>query len=109
MTDQIQTTPDPANPVSTNAASSSIWKRLVFMIAFAFIWSISRFVVGAIIVIQFFVVLSTGEANSALRSLGNQLAIYTLQLIRFLTFNTDEKPFPFGRNWPEDRKDEAGL
>ena len=109
MTDQAPTTENPSNAVSTTDESPSLWQRLLYMLAFTLIWSISRFVIGAIVVIQFFVVLLTKEANDSLKSLGNQLATYTMEIIRFLTFNTEEKPFPFGRDWPEDSDKHAGL
>jgi hypothetical protein len=32
--------------------------------------------------------------------LGQALATYTYQIIRYLTFNTEERPFPFDSDWP---------
>jgi hypothetical protein len=79
--------------------SSSTWLRLLFMILFFALWSISRIVVFAVVVLQFLWVLFSGEANLRLRHLGHSLATYSYQIVRYLTFDTDDQPFPFS-DWP---------
>jgi uncharacterized protein YqhQ len=88
-------------PISENVKSRPIWLRLFFMLVVAFIWGVSRFVIGAVVVVQFFWVLFTGETNDSLKRLGQQLAIFSMQVISYLTFNTNERPFPFDLDWPE--------
>jgi Domain of unknown function (DUF4389) len=80
--------------------SGSTWLRLFFMLVVAILWSVSRFVTAAVIVIQFFWVLFTGETNAGLLRFGAQLARYSYQLISYLTFNTEARPFPFDLDWP---------
>ena len=87
--------------VAENIKSSSIWRRAFFMIVLAFIWAVARLVVGAVVVVQFFWVLFTGVVNEGLKDFGQQLAIFVFQIVRYLTFNTEERPFPFDLNWPE--------
>ncbi|HET6629582.1 MAG TPA: DUF4389 domain-containing protein [Woeseiaceae bacterium] len=87
--------------VESNLKSRSTWLRLLFMIVLAFIYGISRVVVGAVVVLQFLVVLFTGEVNERLRVFGKSLSIYTCQLLLYLTYNTEERPFPFDLDWPE--------
>lgn len=88
--------------ISENVKSRPIWLRAFFMLVVAFLWGVSRFVTGAVIVIQFFTVLFTGDPNEGLKKFGAQLATYSMQIINYLTFNTDERPFPFDLDWPED-------
>lgn len=83
-----------------NVKQKSTWVRLFFMIVLAILYGLSRIVIGAVVVIQFFYVLLTGEAKEELKSFGHSLAIYSYQVIDYLTFNTDEKPFPFEGAWP---------
>ncbi len=83
-----------------NVTSRSTWLRLIFMIVFGFLYGLSRIVIAAVVVIQFFYVLLTGEANDQLKKFGHSLAIYSYQIINFLTFNTEKKPFPFDASWP---------
>jgi len=86
--------------ISENIKSKSIWMRLVFMLIVALLYSVSRVVVTAVIVFQFFWVLFTGENNAKLQNFGVSLADYTYQIILYLTFNTEERPFPFDLEWP---------
>jgi uncharacterized protein YqhQ len=80
--------------------SRTTWLRLLFMIIFVFLYGLSRFVVLAVVVLQFFWVLFTGETNEKLKAFGQSLATYTYQLIRYLTYNSDSRPFPFDDDWP---------
>jgi len=45
--------------------------------------------------------LFTAETNKALEQLGQSLATYTYQIVRYLTYNTEERPFPFDLDWPD--------
>jgi len=85
-----------------NVKSRSTWLRLFFMVVLALIYGVSRIVVGAVVVIQFFWVLFTAETNDDLKRFGQQLATYTYQIVRYLTFNTEERPFPFDLDWPRE-------
>ena len=109
MSDNVQPPPDhvPPDPdsepregkIEDNIKSRSTWLRLLFMILFVAIWSVSRLVVFAVLVLQFFIVLFTGETNSRLNTFGQSLATYSYQLVRYLTFVTEDHPFPFD-DWP---------
>ena len=88
------------SPLVKNLKSKSIWMRLLFMLVITFLYSISRIVVGAVVIVQFFWVLFSGEINERLKIFGKSLATYTNQIILYLTFNTEERPFPFDVDWP---------
>jgi hypothetical protein len=70
------------------------------MFVVVLLYSVSRVVVTAVVILQFFWVLFTGENNENLQNLGKALAVYTYQIVLYLTFNTEERPFPFDLNWP---------
>jgi hypothetical protein len=70
------------------------------MFVFALLYGLSRIVLAAVVVIQFFCVLLTGETKSELKSFGHSLAIYSYQIVEFLTFNSEKKPFPLDNAWP---------
>ena len=82
-----------------NLKARSTWLRLLFIILFLALWGISRVVVLAVVVLQFFWVLISGKSNGRLAVFGQSLATYTYQIVRYLTFNTEEQPFPFA-DWP---------
>jgi len=87
-------------PVKENLKTRSTWLRLFFMFVVVLLYSVSRVVVSVVVLLQFFWVLFTGETNKPLEDFGQSLATYTYQIIRYLTFNTEERPFPFDLDWP---------
>ena len=89
-----------SSELEKNVKQKSTWVRLFFMIVLAVLYGLSRVVIGAVVVIQFFYVLLTGETKEQLKSFGHSLAIYSYEVIDYLTFNTDDKPFPFEGSWP---------
>ena len=90
-----------ANTVVDNIKAKSTWLRLFFMLVIALLYSVSRLVVGAVVMLQFFFVLFTGKTNEKLLSFGQSLSTYTYQVTYYLTFNTEERPFPFDTEWPQ--------
>ena len=86
--------------INNNIKSKSIWLRLFFMFVVTLLYFVSRIVVSAVVVVQFFWVLLTGDTNVKLLGFGESLSTYTYQIIRYLTFNTEERPFPFDTDWP---------
>lgn len=83
-----------------NLKRRSTWIRLLFMAIFVAIYMITRIVFGAVVVFQFLWVLFTAETNKQLIDLGQSLATYTYQIMRYLSFNSNDKPFPFNAEWP---------
>ena len=86
--------------VRAHLKSGATWLRLFFMIVVVFLVAVARIVMGAVVVVQFFWVLFTGRTNDRLLRLGQSLATYAYQAIRYLTFNSEERPFPFDADWP---------
>jgi hypothetical protein len=83
-----------------NVKSRSTWLRLLFMIVCGALYALSRLVVFVVVVLQFLWLLFTGAPNERLTAAGQSLATYTYQLVRYLTFNSDVRPFPFDDDWP---------
>ena len=83
-----------------NVTSQGIWIRGLYMLLFALIYSIAEIVFTAVAIFQFLTALVTGRPNERLLNFGQSLSTYIYQTIRFFTFNSDEKPYPFAP-WPE--------
>lgn len=79
--------------------TSSTWKRGGVILIFVLISIVLRLVIGITVLMQFGFLLLTGQLNEHLLDFGQKLSTYTYQVVRYLTFNSDEKPFPFGE-WP---------
>lgn len=86
-------------PTKSNLTNKGTWMRLIYMIFFTVIFNVAELVIGVVVVVQFFFKLLTGRANERLQNLGHKLAAYIQQIIRFLTFYTEDMPYPFGE-WP---------
>lgn len=88
------------NAIEQNLKSRATWLRLAFMLVSAVLLGVTS-VVGTLVVVMGFVwLLFTGEVNHQLRQVGQSIAAYVYEIIRYLTFNTDQKPFPMGGDWP---------
>ena len=80
--------------------SAQHWLRFLFMVLFGVILCIISYVIVAVVLLQFLWGLITGQGNDRLRDFGSCLSQYIYQILRFLTYNTEDKPFPFA-DWPE--------
>ncbi len=87
-----------------NLRARSTWLRLVFMIVIAICAEVARLVGGVIVLLQFLHVLFTGKPNERLLDTGLSLAQYVYQVVEYLTFNTEVRPFPFDAEWPAPRR-----
>ena len=88
------------NPIEENLKSGTTWMRGLFMLISCFLSSVAFFVGSVIVVLGFFWVLFTGEVNRQIKEAGQSVAAYLYHIARYLTFNTEEKPFPMGGEWP---------
>ena len=77
------------------------WLRLLFMLLFAVIYSVAEVVLVMVVVFQFLCVLLSGKRNDKALSLGAQLSSFIYQVLRYPTYNSDERPYPFS-DWPCD-------
>jgi hypothetical protein len=71
------------------------WKRGLFMVVFAIISGAAKFIVTLVAVFQFITLLIKGQKNETLIPLGQNLSTYLYQITLFLTFNSNDMPFPF--------------
>jgi hypothetical protein len=86
-----------------NLKDSSTWKRILYMLLFALAYSVAEFVLITVAVVQVLFKLITGDTNENLTVLGKQTALYIYDVMLFLTFNTEKKPFPFAA-WPDGKR-----
>ncbi len=85
--------------VKGNVMHKDIWKRAVYMLVLMVAYSVAEFILAAIVLFQFLMVLITKETNQALKDFSVQLCRYIYEIVRFLSFNTEYRPFPFNP-WP---------
>lgn len=90
--------------VKQHIKSRETWLRGLHILIFAVFYSIAEIVVATVVLFQFLLTLFTGEKNARLLEFGDNLTTYVYQLLRYLTFNSDTKPFPYDE-WPDRSKE----
>ena len=78
----------------------NVWLRGLYMLIFMIFLGVAKFVAFVVIVFLFLTVLFTAKTNERLVSFGQSLSTYQYQIMVFLTYNSEEHPFPMGE-WPE--------
>ncbi len=78
----------------------NIWVRGLIMAFYVVITRVVELVVVAVLVTQFLFKLMTKKTNQRLTDFGEALSLYIASIVRYQTFNTEERPFPFGA-WPK--------
>lgn len=86
--------------------SESFWLRSVFMVLFFVVYRIVDILVLLVAISQWLYVLLSGDANQGLRKFAKGLSLYVAQIINYLSYNTEEKPYPFS-DWPEENQTAA--
>ncbi len=71
------------------------WMRVLFVALFWVVFYMSQFVVALVVVAQCAFTLIAGAPNTQLMSFGENLSRYVQEILRYVTFNTDQRPFPF--------------
>ena len=84
-----------------NLREPSAWARVIFMLGFSIVLYMVVIPLTLLLALaQALFSVFSGEDNDNLRNFGALLLAYISQVVRFLTFNSDERPFPFS-DFPE--------
>jgi len=87
---------DELDKIVDNVSEPSFWFRILFMVAFAIA---SYFIILPLIIVlsvaQMLFTLITGQVNANLRYFSATLALYVPQVMEYLTYLSEEKPYPF--------------
>jgi len=83
-----------SDDISENLKQQSHWLRILFMIGFMVATYVSGVILFVVVVVQALFMLLTGKDNENLRKLGANIAEYVNEILLFLTYNTDRRPFP---------------
>lgn len=90
-------------PITSNSVTPdnkrSVWMRGLFMLLMGFAYHLSGTLLAIITIFQFVAALLAGSPNAQLLSFGRGLGRYVQQIVCFLTFSSEDVPFPFS-DWP---------
>ncbi len=91
--------------VKQNILSGRQWVRMLFMAGYILASWVLTIVLLVTILVQTLIVLITGETNDNLRRFGILCGVFMHQIIHFLVYGSDDKPFPFSEFPDIDRVD----
>lgn len=84
----------------------TIWVRGLQMVLMALTYQLASTVLLAVAIFQFAWVLINNTANVHLVRLGRSLGRYQHQVARFVSFASENPPFPFA-DWPSGDEDQT--
>ena len=88
------------NSKNTSFTSPKHWQRFIFMLLFLVILHVASIALWVLVPLQFLFTLVTDGQNDNLLMMGKSIAKYVHQILEYLTFNTEQKAFPFS-DWPK--------
>lgn len=88
-----------SDEIKQNITEQSTWIRALYMLIFFIIYGVAKVVIAAVVVFQFINRLLTASLNPKLLKFGADLSVFVYDILMFLTYNSESKPFPFSE-WP---------
>lgn len=85
--------------IKKNLTNPQIWLRGFFMLVYAGIFYLTQSIVIGVTIFQLGSTLLTGKPNERLLYFGQNLGIYIYQILNYLSYSSDEKPYPLNP-WP---------
>ena len=89
-----------SDDLKQNIRERKTWLRGLYMLLFLIFYSVAEVVIFVVVAFQFVLTLLTAQTNDRLVKLGQSLCTYQYQILTFLTFNSNQHPYPFGA-WPK--------
>jgi hypothetical protein len=77
------------------ASRKQIAIRLLYTLLYAAIFEVVETIILLVAVFEYFLLLITLRHNEPARTFANKVATYGYRLMRYLTLNENQRPFPF--------------
>ena len=78
-----------------NISNCSQWSRLLYMLLFGAVLYLVMVVLCIVVIVQAVYALVKGSANENIQEFSKDLSRYITQIVFFLTYNENRKPYPF--------------
>lgn len=88
--------------VSEHAKNVDTWIRGLFIVVFAVIFYVLCTVIWVLVIFQFLMKVLTGTLNDNLMKFSSGLTSFAFQILRYITFQSEERPWPFSP-WPSNQ------
>jgi hypothetical protein len=91
--------------VKQNLSNGQQWLRIIYMILFVIVLYLVSMLVGVVMLVQALFSLLTGKPNEEVADFASDLTRYVYQVVCFLTYQSEERPFPFSP-WEKESDDD---
>lgn len=91
--------------LKNNVTNGNQWTRILYMLLFGVILYLVMMVLCVVVIVQVIFALISGSPNDDIRRFSSDLLRYLRQVVMFLTYNRDAKPYPF-QSWQSDEADD---
>lgn len=81
--------------VKENVKNVDTWMRGLFIILFSVIFYFLISIIWLLVIFQFITKVVTGNLNAQLEKFSSSLTQYTQQILDYVTFQSETRPFPF--------------
>lgn len=81
--------------IKNNAKNKDTWLRGLFILVFSVISYFLYGLIWLLVIFQFFTKVITGNLNNYLEQFSKKLTLYALQILDYITYQSEERPFPF--------------
>lgn len=97
-----------SNQINDNLKKPATWERIFYMLIFSVIVSLVSSLLWTVMLLQIITSLLTGSSNKFILSFSRSLSAYLYHITLYLTFNTEQLPFPFSQWQVTEQFDLAG-
>ena len=81
--------------VKENLKNVDTWIRGLFIVIFGVIFYFLVILIWLLVIFQFLTKLFTGSLNRQLSAFSHSISEYALQVLNYVTFQSEMRPFPF--------------
>jgi hypothetical protein len=75
--------------------------RLLYTMLFLIVFEILKVIIQVAVLFQYVYLFITKDYNNPIRNFSNKVSVYAYRVMRYITLNENEKPFPF-QDFPEE-------
>lgn len=85
--------------IPKHLSDKKIWQRILYTLLFSIAFGFAKMILSFAVVIQIMIVLFTGIPHASIKGFSQQLSRYLYQISQYVSFNSEQQPFPFS-DWP---------
>jgi predicted membrane protein len=86
---------------SNSYSRKKIAIRLLYTILFMIVFAILSIIIKVSVIFQYVYLLISKTYNNPIRNFSNKVSVYAYKVLRFVTLNENEKPYPF-KDFPKE-------